>query len=61
MKLAWDSLPPEIQTGYDSGQIHKVVKKGTSTIIVHTRDTYSRDVWSKSGKSWMLLSSKSRK
>ena len=52
-RLTTDELPKEIRDYYENEGIHKALKKGTSTIVVHTR-TQRTDVWYKMARVWML-------
>lgn len=55
MLLDIQSLPADIRSVYGDApeEVHKAVKKGSSTIIVHTTDR-ERHVWKKHGKRWSV-------
>lgn len=49
------ALPTDISNHYQACGVllHKALKQGASTIVVDTKDR-DRDVWSKTGKVWLL-------
>ena len=54
MLLRYEELPEDIQKGYEGPyRVHKAEKKGTSTIIVHTKSR-TKDTWKKSGEGWII-------
>lgn len=58
MKLKFEQMPQELQDYYGRDSLHKVIKKGSSTIVVHTID-HKQDVWKKHGNGWKKESSRS--
>lgn len=54
MKLSLSELPENIADHYKDKNIHKIEKKGSSTIIVYLRPQ-GKDTWRKLGKSWFFV------
>jgi len=51
MRLPYINLPVEIKAVHGEKEVHKIEKKGTSTIIVHLR-TRIKEVWRRIGSIW---------
>lgn len=53
MKLNYDDLPEEVKQAHPGGRVHKVVKKGRSTLVVYAAG--KKETWKKSGQAWVLV------